>query len=341
MSKIVIALLMIFSVLIKAQINFSSWSNNYMQINSYSGNSNPDFFTTTFAANGNLNLPYWKLSIKLKQPITSANGQYTFPANKLSIQPMAATGQAFPNPTPSFAQIGAPANLFLQENAELFLVPQSNAPLYNNPTQPNGYYNLQLRFGFTVAGGAYLGNYPAWITFNAPVEFTAYDRYNNMIGKTTENFQLQIGTLSGTPPVSQEMSLQVNTNATNSLLELKSMQDYNNGSSVIYPSGLKVSSNTNFQIKVRSLQSHLQSNTGNTIPVGVVNVTLQPLNPQNQTVFPVALSTNSQILLKGNTTQTTLYSYDIKYFTSPLDQQLINAKSEDYSTTLQYEITPQ
>lgn len=340
MIKFLIAVFIPSFALLNAQVSFTSWTNSYMQINSYNGNSNPDAYTVTFAANGNLNIPQWKLSAKLKQNITSENGQYTIPANKISFQPISSTGQANPNPIPSISEIGAPLNVFLQENAEVFLVPQSNAPLYNT-SQYNDYYNLQLKYGITIMGGAYLGNYPAWTTFIAPIEFTSYDQYNNIIGKVSHNFQFQIGSLSGTPPVTQELSLKINTNAANGLLEFKSMQDYANGTSVIYPDGLQVSTNTNFQIKVRSLQNDLVSISGNTIPVGAIHLTLQPTSPGSQTIFPITLSIANQILAQGNTPQTTAYSYDIKYFTLPQDQQLINAKPEEYSTTLQYEITPQ
>lgn len=343
MSKVLVSLFTTISILVNAQVSYSSWTtNSYMQVNSYNGNSNPDALTSRFEANGNLNMPYWKISAKLKQAITSENGQYTIPGNKISFQPTSTSGQAYPNPIPTFTQIGVPPNVFLQENTEVFLIPQSNAPLYNMPSTQNGYYDLQLKYGITIMGGAYLGNYPAWTKFLAPVEFTAYDRYNNVIGKMSHTFEFHIANLTGTPPVTQEMSLKVNTNAVNGLLEFSTMQDYNNGKSVVYPSGLQVTTNTNFQIKVRSLQSHFQSNTGNyTIPVGAMHVTLQPLGQSNQVISPVALSTISQTLVKGNTTQGTTYNYDIKYFTLPQDEQFINAKPTEYSTSLQYEITPQ
>lgn len=343
MSKIIVILFVMISLCSKAQVSYSSWTtNNFMQVNSYNGNSNPDALTSRFEANGNLNMPYWKISAKLKQAITSAGGQYTIPGNKISFQPISTSGQAYPNPIPTFTQIGVPPNVFLQENTEVFLVPQSNAPLYNMPSTPNGYYDLQLKYGITIMGGAYLGAYPTWTNFIAQIEFTAYDQYNNVIGKKSEAFTFQIANLSGTPPVTQEMSLKVNTNAVNGFLEFNSMQDYNNGKSVVYPSGLQVTTNTNFQIKVRSLQSHFQSITGNySIPVGAMHVTLQPLGQSNQVISPVALSTISQTLVKGNTSQGTTYNYDIKYFTLPQDMQFINAKSTEYSTSLQYEITPQ
>lgn len=342
MSKVLVTLFITISILVNAQVSFTSWVNAYLQVNSYNGNSNPEAYTFTLAANGNLNMPYWKISAKLKQAITSTDGQYTIPGNKISFQPISTTGQAYPNPTPSLTQIGVPPNVFLQENTEVFLIPQSNAALYNMPSSPNGYYNLQLKYGITIMGGAYLGNYPAWTRFAAPVEFTAYDQYNNVIGKMNHTFEFHIANLTGTPPVTQEMSLKINTNASNGLLEFKSMQDYNNGTSVVYPSGLQIKTNTNFQIKVRSLQSHLQSNVGNySIPVSAVRVTLQPLGQSSPTIFPVTLSTTSQTLAKGNVSQNVTYNYDVKYFTLPLDEQFINAKPTEYSTTLQYEITPQ
>ena len=328
-------------VFTKAQVTFTSWSQNHLPINSYNGANYTDFLTATLAGNGDINVPNWKISIRLTQPITSANGQYTMPANKVSFQPNSTIGQAYPNPIPGFSAIGSPLSVTLQESGECFLVPQSNAALYNAPISINAYYNLQLRYNVTIMGGAYLGTYPSWTSFLAPVEITAYDGNNNVIGKINHIFDFFVGKLSGTPPITQEMSLQVNMNATNSLLEIKSMQDYNNGTSVTYPSGLKVNSNTNFQIKVRSLNSHLQSNSGNSIPVGSVHIRLQPLTPDNQEISPIRLSVNSQTLAKGNVSQTTNYTYDIKYYTLPEDEQLINAKPEDYSTTLQYEITPQ
>lgn len=312
-----------------------------MQINSYNGNSNPDAYTVTFAANGNLNIPHWKLSARLKQNVVSQDGKYTIPSNKISFQPISTTGQSYPNPIPSIAQIGAPLNVILQESSEAFLIPDSNAALYNNPQTPNGYYNLQLKYAITLIGGSYLGTFPAWIQFTAPIEFTAYDQNNAIIGKISHNFQFQIGNITDAPPSAPELSLKINMNAANGLLEFKTMQDYSNGTSVTYSQGILASSNTNFQIKVRSLQSDLQSTNGNSIPVDVIHLKLISTSTTNQLIYPIVLSGANQTLVQTNTNKSTSFSYDIKYFTLPQDARLINAKSGDYSTTLQYEITPQ
>lgn len=312
-----------------------------MQINSYNGNTNPDAYTVTFAANGNLNIPHWKLSARLKQNVVSDDGKYTIPSTKISFQPISTTGQSYPNPIPSISQIGAPLNVYLQDSGEVFLIPDSNAALYNNPQTPNGYYNLQLKYSITLIGGSYLGSFPAWIGFTAPVEFTAYDQNNAIIGRVSHDFRFQIGSITDAPPTAPELSLKVNMNAANGVLEFKTMQDYSNGTSVTYTDGLLASSNTNFQIKVRSLQNDLQSTAGNSIPVDVIHLTLASTSTGSQRIFPIVLSAANQTLVQTNTDATMSYRYDIKYFTLPQDARLINAKSDDYTTTLQYEITPQ
>lgn len=325
-----------------SQVSFTSWVNSYLQINSYNGNTNPDAYTVTFAGNGNLNVPHWKLSARLKQNIISEDGKFTIPSNKISFQPISTTGQAYPNPVPTFSQIGAPLNVFLQDNSESFLIPNSNAPIYNNPQTPNGYYNLQLKYALTLLGGSYLGSFPAWTRFIASVEFTAYDQNNVIIGKMSHDFQFQIGNITDAPPPADILSLKINMNAANGLLEFKTMQDYTNGTSVTYTDGLSVTTNSNFQIKVRSLQSNLQSAAGNSIPVEVINLTLGTTTSNaNQRIFPIVLSAANQTLVQGNSTNNAPYRFDIKYFTLPQDIRLINAKSDNYTTTLQYEITPQ
>ena len=327
---------------IHAQISYSSWVNGFLQINSYQGNTDPEGYTMMLAGNGNFNIPNWKVTARLKNAITANNGSYTFPANKISFQPVSSTGQAYPNPVPTIAEIGIPPNTIVTEGSEFFLIPKSNAPLRNQPSQPNGYYSLQLKFSITVAGGAYLGNYPAWTTFNVPIEFTAYNQNNTIIGKMDHNIQFQIATLTGTPPTTPEFSLKVNGSASNGLLEFSSMQDYKDGKSVTYPNALTVKANTNFQITVKAIQNNFTSASGKTIPVSNVQMNLLPTTQNTGSSFnTVFLNTASQIIAKGSSTQGANLDYTIKYFTKPNDEYFINAKPDEYSATLQYEITPQ
>jgi hypothetical protein len=343
MNKSLLIILLCMPFLGFSQISYNSWTNSYMQINSYNGNSNPEAYTVKLDGNGDINKPHWKLSVRLKQNIVSQDGTYTIPSNKISFQPISTTGQSYPNPIPSISQIGALPNVILQDNSEVFLIPDSNAPLFNKPDTQNGYYSIEIKYGITLIGGAYLGKFPAWIDFYAPIEFTVYDQYNAVIGKKTETFRFQIGNITDSPPTADELSLKVNMNAANGVLEFKTMQDYSNGTSVTYTDGLLVNSTSNFQIKVRSLQDVLQSASGNSIPVDVIHLTLVTSSSANQQISPIVLSLANQTLAKtnSNSKNNKTYSYDIKYFTLAQDLRLINAKSDNYSTTLQYEITPQ
>ncbi len=331
MIKIITVFVLLLSQYCYSQISYYSWVNSYIQINSYEGNTNPDAYTAMMSGNGNFNISSWRLSAKLKQPITSTDGHYTIPGNKISLHPVTSSGQGEPGPVPTIPQIGMPLNVILQEGQEVFLVPNSNAPLYN----------LQIKFSLTVMGGAYLGGYPAWMKFYAPVEFTMYDKFNNVIGKMSHNFEIQIGTLSGVPPVdAPEMSLTFAPDAQNALLEFKSMEDYTNGVSVTYNNALMVKSNTNYQIKLKSLQPQFTSSYGNTIPIDAVKMALSSTTP-NTSVYPISLSASPQLVAKGNATQGNMIYYDVRYSTIHNDEIFINAKSDNYTATLQYEITPQ
>lgn len=341
MNKFIIIISLSLSLSCFSQVRFSSWNSGHIQITSYNGNSSTEALTTRLEGNGNLNIPNWKLSAKVTQPITSYDGKFIIPANKISFQPSSTNGKQTPTKTPSFTEIGAPLTVIMQENVEAFLIPNSNSPIYNNSTSEGSYYDLQMKFNFTVIGGAYLGEFPAWTEFAVPIEFIAYNQGNAVIGKTVEYFKIQIGRITDAPPAADEMSMQINLSASKGVLEFKSIQDYSNGASVTYTDGLSVKSNTNFQIKVRSANSILQSATGNTIPIDVVNLTLIAGSNSNQKITPIVLSTASQVLVKTNTSTLTTYKYDIKYYTTGQDQRLISAKSDDYATTLVYEITPQ
>lgn len=173
------------------------------------------------------------------------------------------------------------------------------------------------------------------------MQFTAYDRYNNVIGRIDHVFQFQIGTLSGNPPDTPEMSLKFSADAMNGLLEFKSRNDYANGVSTSYPGALAVRSNTNYQIKIRSLQNNFVSAAGNTLPLDAVKFALAPINGNNATVYPISLASWSQLVAKGAYTQGSNVYYDMNYSTNANDQRFIDAKPADYTTTLQFEITPQ
>lgn len=323
----------------KAQ-NFNVDSNNYASINSYGGIVKTNAYKVWFDGNGNLNLPTWRVSARVKQPIS--NGSQIFPANKISLLPTTTYGQLNGSALPTVTQVGMPLQTFLQQGQEVFLVPQSQAGLFNSAGGGNPYYSFHIPFDLKVEGGAYLSQFTTWSQFTMILEFRFYDDKNQIRGVQERYYTLQIATLSGSPqtPVNQ-LAIKVASNAVNGLLELKTKEDYLQGASVKYSNGLMVSANTDYQLKVTALQPNFTSQSGSTLPLNTVNLSLTPVSTNQASVFSVALSSNAQKIASGSSTQSAQVYFDVVYATKLNDTNLINAKPEQYTTTLQYEIVPQ
>lgn len=324
---------------VKAQ-NLNVDSNNYASIDSYNGIVKSNAYKVWFDGNGNLNLPTWRVSARVKQPIS--NGNQIFPADKISLIPTTTYGQLNGSTIPTITQIGMPLQTFLQQGQEVFLVPQSQAGLFNSAGDGNPYYNFHIPFDLKVEGGAYLSQFTTWSQFTMILEFRFYDNKNHLRSLQERYYTLQIATLSGSPQTpANQLAIKVASNAVNGLLELKTKQDYLQGVNVKYSNGLMVSANTNYQLKVTALQPNFTSATGSTLPLNTVNLSLIPVSTNQASVFPVALSANAQKIASGPSTQSAQVYFDMVYATKVNDANLITAKPEQYTTTLQYEIVPQ
>jgi hypothetical protein len=319
------------------QLNFDGWSHNYLHIYNYDGATDVDGVTLRLSYNGtNLNEPYWKLSVRLTGPIQATNGTVSFPSEKVSFVPTRTEGQANPGPIPTVSQIGMPSPVPLNGTSEVFLVPSSNAPLYN-VSQWYSYYELKMIFNLVVAGGAYLSPLQRKF-FPFTLRFTAYRQDGSVIGVEDIFYTIQVHRLSGVPPVENEYSILVSTEAANGLLEFNTAADYINGKSVTYADGLVVSATTAYQVTVRSIPAYFSSATGDTLPLDVVHL---QLSGGSGTTTPVTLSTTVKTILQGLSTGGTAETYDITYSTEPNDPRLFNVPSEQYETSLMYEISPQ
>lgn len=336
---VVILILSVFKL--QAQIPaFSSWSNTYISVYSYDGASQTGGITLRITQSGPLNISNWKMSVKAI-PSTISNGHY-FPPEKMSLHPSSISGQAQdPGPLPTISTIGILNNTILANNSDVYFIPLSNAPLYNKGTY-NSYYDLQMIFDLNILGGSYLTDLKAGSPqYPVSLLFTLYGANNEVLRTTVVNYTIQVhASLSGTPPVENKYSIKVSSGARNGLLNVSSLSDYVNGASVTYTNGLSIASNTDYQVSVKSMSSTFSSIQGNTLPLGIVNVALLPTSGNQAYVTAKPLSNASQILSTGNTTNNQAVYYDIKYYTSPNDQRLVQAKMDEYTITLQYEITP-
>ncbi|NKI28223.1 hypothetical protein HCG49_16845 [Arenibacter sp. 6A1] len=305
--------------------------NNSIVVNTDSGQSNSDAFRLSFQiTSGNSAMKDWKVSVKTNAPILSNNGNYTLPADKISFQPSSTTDN------PSIAEIGMPMHVDLLGQQDVYLVPNSNADVYTQ-----GGNTFYLYYNITIAGGTYLNDYPEGTKFTLPLNFTAYHKTNKLLGSVDlNNIMVQIQIPSAPTP---QFSIKVDANATNGLLELKTMNDYTQGAQKTYSNGLSIKANTDYQVHVRSIQENFTSTTGtgNTFPLESINILLTPGPNNTASTFKRALNANPQKIASGGSTQESTVSFDITYSSDPNDMNLINASMETYSTTLQYEITPQ
>lgn len=319
--------------------NYGGWGNNYTNVLSYDGVTNINSFTIKLSTNSPLDIKEgWTLSVKA---ISKSSGK-EFPLQKLYLQPFAIEGAANdPGPLPTLSQLGiAPAN-YLKKNTDVLLIPASSVPLYHKATN-SSYFNFQLSFSLSISSGNYLNSLRG---AEYPIEFvfTFRDSEGSFIGAINLNHTIRVNeTLSGTPPPENNFSLEISGPAKNGQLDVKSMSDYINGASVKYDKGIVVSSNAPYQLTVKSLQNEFKSELGNTLPLDVVNVKLMLNNSSHATtVNEVKISTAPQILLKGSSTNSLPQSFDLIYNTNGNDERLFKTKSENYSTTLTYEMTVQ
>ncbi len=321
-------------------------SHNYLNVNTYDGATDLDAYNLKIVYRGkNLDIPNWRLSVKLRGPILSSEG-IEFPSRKISFIPVRTekgNPDGEPNPLPSVFQIGMPSPVALDGLSEVYLVPASNAPLYLSSVNERS-YDLRMIFNLTVAGGSYLSDLQTlwWPirrdgVYTVPLRFTAYRGDNSIIGVFDHDYIINIHPLSGTPPEENQYTIRVSTEASNGLLEFNTMADYINGKSVTYTNGLSVSATTAYQVTVRSVTSSFSSAAGNTLPLDVVRL---QLNGDSGTRYIRPLSTATQTILEGASTGGNAVNFDIIYSTEANDSRLFNISPDQYETSLMYEISP-
>lgn len=321
---------------------FSGWGKNYFTINSYNGLTVTDALKVRIEKNGVLDIkPGWKISVRATATPLK-NGKF-FPVEELSLQPYLLSGASNdPGPLPAISQIGINASTFLQSNAEVFLIPSSPAHLYNKGTY-NTYFDFQLQLNLTIRGGSYLNRLKdgSWPEYPVRLEFKLYDSGDALLGMFQIDNRIQVSNnLSGTPPVENNFLLQISNGAKSGMLEVKSIADYVNGASVSYPNGIIVSSNTDFQLKVKSMASNFTALSGATLPVEVVKVRLEPESGGTYEIIETSLSTTATKILSGATTNSQAKSYKLTYSTNANDDRLIQSKVDEYQATLTYEMAP-
>lgn len=327
------------------QFNINS-SNNYLGVRDYSGFTSNNAYVLKFTYNGtSLNVPNWRVAARLRGPIRSANSNQVFPADKIALKFSSISGNQ-PNlptagniPIPPFVNLAHPS-------AETWLVPRSNEPLFFQSSYA-GYYDFQIHFDLVIQPGAYLSEltnkdniYTQQIYF-MPIDFIAYDGQGREIGKVEHRYQIDVFPLQGAPPSENNYSFKILGNAQNALLEYKTITDYKRGASVNYPRALAISSNTAYQLSVRSVSPTLVASTGETLPIDIVRLEVTPDDGQLVSTQDIPLQQTAQVIVRGKTTNNNYEYFNMRYHSKSMQPQLLEAKPLLYSTVLEFEITPQ
>ena len=261
----------------------------------------------------------WSIAVRISNPITSGN--ITVPSEKISIR---------------FNKISGGINLgdVGVDNGTRYVLSDVNfKPLIINTNvdlKTSKTYGID--FDIIVDGGDYLEKVKKTTKF--PFSLTFLVTIGNQTTELSQNIDFQIDEIKGSFAT---YGIIVNTAAGNGLLELKTMRDYIEGVSQTYKDGLSVISTTDYSIEVRSLKNNFEAGN-NTVPVNAVSLELK--DSRNNGGGTIVLSENTQTVFNTTATGKQARLFDIRYFTTPNDERLINATPASYQTTLMYTLVP-
>ena len=333
-NKFLVVVITFFSiVLFNAQILFaqvtSESNSNWIKLTSYAGSTTYNAFRFSINLLGpNINYPNWSLVVRANPPITNAEGK-TFDPSKISIRINQVSGG------PTLADLGANQTPIPLSFNDKYIINRSNFPLRNGP---NEYYKkYTFDFDILIEGGSYLENLKSWSQYILSLTFTVLRANDKSITQSSPQTFMQI--YPNDAPVEPTYSIQVNSNARNGLLEFKTMEDYVNGVSQTYENGLSVVSTTDYAVQVRSLNTNFEAGT-HTLPVSAVSLEIR--DPINSGVGgTIALSENAQTVFSATNSTNNPRLFNIRYFTQPNDERMMNAEPANYETTLMYTLVPQ
>ncbi len=309
----------------------TSTSTDYTQVKSYLGITSPAFRLQVAISPNNVNFPNWALMVRVNGPIKNGEGKEIEP-RKISIRIKSITGDG-----PTIQQLGIQNNPIPLSQVNQPIVQSS---LWALSTGPNNYYRqFLITFDIIIAGGSYLENLKTYNAYTIGLTFSILDRNSSSLSQSSGSAGIQI-VPEGTPPVDPVYSIQVNSNANNGLLEFKSISDYVNGVSQIYTNGLSVISSTPYALQVKAQSSAFES-LESSIPLNTVSLNLKAVN-NSSVAGTVQLSNAAQTIINSVINSgTQARAFDIRYFTSPSDTRLQNAKPDMYRATLIYTLIPQ
>ncbi|MDD2475681.1 MAG: hypothetical protein PHI32_07200 [Dysgonamonadaceae bacterium] len=324
-----ISIAFFYSQKLSAQVTSES-NSSWIELTSYTGSTTYNAFRFSINLSGkNINYPNWSLVVRANPPITNPEGKI-FDPTKISIRINQVTGG------PTLADLGANQTPIPLSFNDKHIINRSSFPLRNGPEEY--YKKYTFDFDVLIEGGSYLENLKTWSQYILSLTFSVLGANDKSITQSSPQVFMQIYP-TGTPPSEPTYGIQVNSNARNGLLEFKTITDYVNGVSQTYQNGLSVTSNTGYAVQVRSLKTNFEAGT-HILPVSAVSLEIK--DPNNSAVGgTISLSGNDQTVFNATNSGTQPRLFNLRYFTQPNDERMLNAKPASYETTLVYTLAPQ
>ncbi len=357
---IFISLLLAFTAgSLPGQVSMQADGRGYYTVTSYNGlSSNEDrAHKLQIALSGqNVNLSGWSVKARINTPaapnIPNVSGA-PFPTEKIKFRfTQEEINGNPPAPLPTLPAIGAtmaaiPMN---SPGVETPLIANSRVPLQ---TGSSYYVGILYYFAIDIEGGSYLSGMLSdnsgnpWnanpVLYQTTITFTLYDAGGVEVASHTLQCNIQVNRpLTDTPDTTPSYGIEVAGEARASVLELNSAGSYVNGAGATHRDGLKINSETGFEVTVRSVYAELTNPEGYALPVSVIRLQLLPgSNSAHTETYPAAsLSTEPQLVLSSGSGGQATRLYTIHYSTQGNDSRLLNARKGSYSSTLIYQLTP-
>lgn len=333
-SLLFLVLLSVTRIQAQSNVDINTYSSGFINVNSFNGITIPNHTKIQINLRGNSNLENWTMTARVTSPIRNVEGKI-FPADKISLRINHIEG-SIQGIAPTIATIGANPNPITMQQADVNLI--QNSPL--KLLSPPGTYNqLVVYYDVIIAGGSYLQNLKSWKNYSFNSLITLRNASGAVVSQyTIPNYELQVMTTDN-PPIENTYGLEVNIEAANSKLVLKTLTDYIHGTQIQYNNALKVTSSTPYFIQVRSTSPQLTSSQFE-LPVGIIKLSLIDSNTSSN-VQVVDLSTSYQTIYQSRTATSAPKFFHLKYATSANEERLLEATPTTYTTTLIYTLTPQ
>lgn len=305
----------------------------YAQVRSYAGAQVPNAVSLIIHINYEHYLERgWSLDYRLAAPMQNNTTGLTFPPEKvfLKVQDISASNALLSSPNQLGYNLGnVPFNYNFIDLIDGSPYQKDNVP----------YVQIITNFFLVVEGGSYLQEFKSYNEYPIQLEFRISDKDGNVIGTTnsaTLNMQVYP---TDVPPAEINYGIIVKGQARSATLDFTTIESYRDGVEVEFPGAVEVTTNTDYFIIAKAATDKLYTVDNHSIALSNINIQLksQDVNRQGS----IMLSDSDQVIIQAPYNNKTTQLYDLKYSTFSNSQELIEAPSGNYSTTIIYTLTPQ